>query len=162
MNPPAGGGAFPSFPGGSDTPSDIDDRSYASGPSPAAVTDLPTPTLFSDAELAIGSGWIADHGTLSGWSLMQIADIQSIAVVPPSVVRRWALSRSPVSPRPSVAMRDRQGQVIAINVAKFPSDASRVLLPQLPAGAVVTAAASMFLSTGGLPGKWNKTMRLGF
>ena len=161
MNSPTGG-AFPSFQGGSDTPSDIDDRSYASGDSPATVTNLPTPILFSDDEIAIGSGWIADHGTLSGWSLMQTAEIQSIAIVPPSVVRRWVLSRSPISPRPSVAIKDQQGQVITINVAKFSTDASRALVPQLPSSAAVTVAAPMFLSTGGLPGKWSKTMRLGF
>ena len=161
MSPPPDDAAFPSFPGGSNTPSDIDDRSYASGRSPATVKDLPSAAIFSDGDVAIGFDWIADHGTLSDWSLIRTADIQSIAVVPPSTARRWALGRSPVSPRPLVAIKDRQGQVITINVAKFSSDASKALLSQLPADAVVTAAASMFLSSGGLPGKWSKTMRWG-
>jgi len=109
MSLPPNDAAFPSFPGGSNTPSDIDDRSYASGSSPATVKDLPSAAIFSDGDVAIGSDWIADHGTLSGWSLIRTADIQSVAVVPPSTARWWALGRSPVSPRPLVAIKDRQG-----------------------------------------------------
>jgi hypothetical protein len=58
-----------------------------------------------------------------------------------------------------VAIKDHQGRVITINVAKFSSDASKALLPQLPADIIVTAAASMFLANGGLPGKWGTIMR---
>jgi len=104
----------------------------------------------------VGPGWIAGHGSISGWEVLNASDVQSVAIVPPSRARQVTFLRSPTLPKPSIAIKDRFGRVLSINVVKFPSGASKGLVPQLPADTNVTPAASLFLSSGGLPGQWGK------
>ena len=70
-----------------------------------------------------------------------IRDIQSVAIVPPSSARQVTFLRSPTTPKPFIAIQDRLGNVVSINVIKFPPGASSALTPHLPSDTNVTGAA---------------------
>jgi hypothetical protein len=68
--------------------------------------------------------------------------------------------RLPTTPKPFIAVQDRLGNVVSVNVIKFSSDASSALTAQLPGDTNVTAAARRFLEGSGLPGQWGRKFNL--
>jgi hypothetical protein len=81
-------------------------------------------------------------------------------LVPPPKSRQIIFLRSPTTPKPFVAIKDRLGNVLSVNVVKFPTSASSALAPQLPADTYVTESARKFLEGGGLPGQWGRKFNL--
>ena len=152
---------FPSYPKSPGPALDIDDRSFGEGTQPPKAKDLPSTPTFGNGHIAIGQGWVAHHETISGWEVIQIRDVQSIAIVPPSRTREAAFMRVPTLPRPFVAIKDRFGQAFSVAVTKCPVEVGRALEAQLPADTNVTPAAAAFLQSGGLPGEWGKGFTLG-
>jgi len=146
----------PAYPRTTEAPSDIDDRGFASGGDPPKISELPEGAIYQSGAVAVGSGWMAARVLGSDWERIQVRDIQSIAIVPPSRGRQIAFLRLPTLPKPLIAIKDRLGRVIAVNVVKFSREASQALVSQLPGDTNVTSAASQFLSTGSLPGQWGK------
>jgi hypothetical protein len=135
---------------------DIDDASqYASGDSPPKVDHLPSDPLFRASGVAIGRGWVA-HRPLKAWHLLDLDQLRSVAIVPPSSFNQWRHNQSIAAPDPDVALQDRSGCSLRITVGKFDAQARQVLGSQIPSTAEVTPAASGFLQSGNLPGKWGK------
>jgi hypothetical protein len=140
-----------------DEATDIDNRFMAKGSTPPGVKAPPTPTLFRDRHIAVGPDSLGVRTTLAGrWHLIRIRDIQSVAIVPPSSARQVTFLRSPTTPKPFIAIQDRLGNVVSINVIKFPPGASSALTPHLPSDTNVTGAARRFLEGRGLPGQWGR------
>ena len=142
-------------------PTDIDDAGrYASGSLPPKVDELPGEPLFSAPALAVGQGWTARR-PLAAWHLLQLPQLRTIAVVPPTTFTQFMYSRSLVAPHPDLALRDQSGAVLRISVAKLDDSARNTLGPQIPSTSEVTLAASLFLRVGTLPGKWGKPFQCG-
>jgi hypothetical protein len=140
-----------------DDTADVDDRSKAVGNVPPRVESFPSKPLYEDRHVAIGADWLGIRTPPVGrWRLIGIRDIQSVAIVPPSRVRQIAFLRSPTTPKPFIAIKDRLGRVVSVNVVKFSLAASTALDSRLPADADVTGAARMFLDGRSLPGQWGK------
>jgi hypothetical protein len=68
--------------------------------------------------------------------------------------------RLPTTPKPLIAVEDRLGNVVSVNVIKFSSDASSVLTSQLPGDTNVTEAALSFHDGKGLPGQRGRKFNL--
>jgi len=140
-----------------DDANDIDNRALAKGTTPTAVKGFPTPPLFEDRHIAVGSGWLGMRtAPAGGWHLIRTRDIQSVAIVPPSKGRQIVFLRSPTTPKPFIAIKDRLGGVVSVNVTKFSAPASSALVPQLPVDTNVTGTARKFLEGQGLPGQWGR------
>jgi hypothetical protein len=140
-----------------DDPTGIDDRSLAKGSTPAAVKSFSTPTLYEDRHVAVGTRWLGMRtAPAGGWHLIPTRDIQSVAIVPPPKGRQIIFKSSPTTPKPFIAIKDRLGNVLSVNVVKFSTSASSALTSQLPADTNVIGTARKFLEGGGLPGQWGK------
>lgn len=133
-------------------PKEIDDPRFGEGDLPAHVAKLPTHATVQLAFVAIGWGWVARR--VVRWHVLQIRELQSVAVVPPQHWDEHEMSASGPGPLPDLAMRDFFGHVLRVEVAQMTSAARKDLLSQIPMSAHVTPAAEMFLEDGLLPGMW--------
>jgi hypothetical protein len=134
---------------------------YASGSLPPEVDQLPSNSLFASHGLAIGHGWVARRPAVS-WHLLQLDQLQSVAIVPPTAFTKVAYSRSVVAPDPDVALQDRSGNSIRIPVGKLDEAGRQELGSQIPTTVEVTTAAAAFLRNGSLPDKWAKRFQFAF
>jgi len=141
---------------------EIDDaKRFGSGPLPPKVDELPSDSKFASYGLAIGQGWVARRPVAS-WHLLQLDQLRSIAIVPPTALTKVAYSRSVVAPDPDVALQDLSGNVMRFPVGKLDGSGRLVLSSQIPRAAEVTASAAAFLRSGSLPGKWAKRFQFAF
>lgn len=133
-------------------PTEIDDPRFGDGDLPAHVAKLPTKATVQLSFVAIGWGWVARR--VVRWHVLQIRELQSVAVVPPLHWDENEMTVAGPGPLPDLALRDFFGHVLRIEVAQMNSAARKDLLSQVPMSAHVTAAAEMFLEDGTLPGMW--------
>jgi hypothetical protein len=133
-------------------PKEIDDPRFGDGDLPAHVGKLPNKATVQLAFVAIGWGWVARR--VVRWHVLQIRELQSVAVVPPQHWDETEMSVVGPGPLPDLAMRDFFGHVLRVEVAQMTSAARKDLLSQVPMSAHVTPAAEMFLEDGMLPGMW--------
>ena len=131
---------------------------YASGSLPPKVDELPSEPLFRVHGLAIGEGWVARR-PMRSWHLLGLAQLRSIAIVPPTSFTESEYSRSIVAPSPDVVLQDRSGSSIRVSAWKLDPAGRRALASQLPPTAEVTPAAGEFLRSGNLPGDWGKHLQ---
>jgi hypothetical protein len=138
-------------------PREIDDPRFGDGDLPAHVAKLPTHATVQLAFVAIGWGWVARR--VVRWHVLQIRELQSVAIVPPQHWDEHEMSVSGPGPLPDLAMRDFFGHVLRVEVAQMTSAARKDLLSQVPMSAHVTPAAEMFLEDGMLPGMWGARLK---
>jgi len=132
----------------------LDPRDAAAGPQ-AADAAL-TIAVAATERVGVGPGWAAAQDGLGVWHTIDTADLGLVAVVPPSAGHEFLRMRGWLARGPYLVLRGITGHVLKIDVHNMNPELRRALAEQLPAASVVTPTAAEFLTSGGLPGRWDR------